>query len=81
MDFETADQYSGLLSKTFIAELMPPNPIYVTLLSQAAQEALGQPHQITQATFELLQREGFQPGCYLDIFDAGPVLEARTDAA
>ncbi|MGM0774199.1 MAG: arginine N-succinyltransferase [Pseudomonadota bacterium] len=80
MDFETADQYSGMLSKTFIAELMPPNPIYVTLLSKAAREALGQPHQQTRATFELLQHEGFHSGCYLDIFDAGPVLEARTDA-
>lgn len=80
MDFETADQYSGLLSKTFIAELMPPNPIYVTLLSPAAQDALGQPHAHTRATYELLQREGFRTGCYLDIFDAGPVLEARTDA-
>ena len=72
MDFETADQYSGQLSKTFIAELMPPNPIYVTLLSEAAQKAMGQPHQITVPNFELLQREGFQPGNYLDIFDAGP---------
>lgn len=79
MDFETADQYSGQLSKTFIAELMPPNPIYVTLLSEAAQQALGQPHQQTRPTFELLQHEGFRSGCYLDIFDAGPVLEARTD--
>lgn len=79
MDFETADQYSGQLSKTFIAELMPPNPIYVTLLSDAAQAAMGQPHPATVGNFELLQREGFQPGCYLDIFDAGPVLEARTD--
>ena len=80
MDFETADQYSAQLSKTFIAELMPPNPIYVTLLSEAAQKALGQPHELTVPNFELLQREGFQPGCYLDIFDAGPVLEARTDS-
>ena len=80
MDFETADQYSGQLSKTFIAELMPPNPIYVTLLSESAQKAMGQPHQITVPNFELLQREGFQPGNYLDIFDAGPVLEARTDS-
>ena len=67
------------MSKTFIAELMPPNPIYVTLLSEAAQKALGQPHPVTVPNYELLQREGFQPGNYLDIFDAGPVLEARTD--
>lgn len=80
MDFETADQHSGALSKTFIAELMPPHPVYVTLLSEAAQEALGQPHELTVRNLELLQREGFQAGCYLDIFDGGPVLEARTDA-
>ncbi|MDX1597786.1 MAG: arginine N-succinyltransferase [Marinobacter sp.] len=80
MDFETADQHSGLLSKTFIAELMPPNPIYVTLLSAAAQKALGQPHELTGPTCELLQHEGFSAGCYVDIFDAGPVLEARTDS-
>lgn len=80
MDFETADQHSGALSKTFIAELMPPNPIYVSLLSDDAQAALGQAHEKTRPTYELLQREGFRDGAYLDIFDAGPVLEARTDS-
>lgn len=79
MDFATADQYSSELSKTFIAELMPPNPIYVTLLSEAAQEALGQPHSLARKTSDLLQREGFHAGCFIDIFDGGPVLEARTD--
>jgi arginine N-succinyltransferase len=80
MDFETADQHSGALSKTFIAELMPPNPVYVTLLTPEAQAALGQAHEKTRPTYELLQREGFCAGAYLDIFDAGPVLEARTDS-
>ncbi|KPQ28603.1 MAG: arginine N-succinyltransferase [Marinobacter excellens HL-55] len=80
MDFETADQYSGQLSKTFIAELMPPNPVYVTLLSTDAQAALGEAHPLTQPNYSLLQREGFQPGCYVDIFDGGPVLEVRTDS-
>lgn len=79
MDFATADQYSSELSKTFIAELMPPNPIYVTLLSDAAQAALAQPHSLARKTSELLQREGFQAGSFIDIFDGGPVLEARTD--
>ncbi|MDC0662489.1 arginine N-succinyltransferase [Marinobacter sp. SS21] len=79
MDFETADRYSGMLSKTFIAELMPPNPIYVTLLTDAAQRALGQPHPATLDTIELFKQEGFHAGSYVDIFDGGPVLEARTD--
>lgn len=78
MDFDTADRYSGMLSKTFIAELMPPNPIYVTLLSEPAQQALGQAHPATRRSVALLQREGFQRGSYVDIFDGGPVLEART---
>lgn len=79
MDFDTADNYSGMLSKTFIAELMPPNPIYVTLLTEAAQHALGQPHPDTVKTIELLRQEGFHAGSYVDIFDGGPVLEARTN--
>lgn len=79
MDFATADQYSAELSKTFIAELMPPNPIYVTLLTEAAQAAIGQPHALAGRTVELLEREGFYSGNYIDIFDGGPVLQARTD--
>jgi len=79
MDFRTADEYSSRLSKTFIAELMPPNPIYVTLLSTEAQAALGQAHSQKAPNLALLQREGFRTGDYIDIFDAGPVLEARTD--
>ncbi|MGQ9426570.1 arginine N-succinyltransferase [Gilvimarinus sp. F26214L] len=80
MDFETADHYSTVLSKTFIAELMPPNPIYVTLLTEAAQAAVGQAHSAARAACDVLRREGFETGCYVDIFDAGPVLEAQTDA-
>ncbi|QSP95021.1 arginine N-succinyltransferase [Marinobacter salinisoli] len=80
MDFDAADRYSASLSKTFLAEMMPHNPIYVSLLSDAAQAALGKPHDVSSANYELLTREGFQAGCYLDIFDGGPVLEARTDS-
>jgi arginine N-succinyltransferase len=80
MDFATADYYSGVKSKTFIAELMPPNPIYVTLLTEAAQAAIGTPHEAAEATCHLLEREGFRIGKHVDIFDGGPVLEAHTDS-
>ncbi|MGP4843716.1 arginine N-succinyltransferase [Marinobacter sp. 1Y8] len=80
MDFATADYYSGVKSKTFIAELMPPHPIYVTLLSEAAQDAIGEPHEAAARTCQLLEREGFRMGKHIDIFDGGPVLEATTDA-
>ena len=80
MDFDTADDYSGVLSKTFIAELMPPNPIYVTLLTEAAQAAIGVPCHRAEKTVAVLEQEGFRCGNYIDIFDGGPVLQARTDA-
>lgn len=78
-DFKTADRYSASLSKTFIAELMPSSPIYVSLLSDEAQRAIGRAHDASASACRLFAREGFAAGTYVDIFDAGPVLEARTD--
>lgn len=79
MDFATADHYSAIKSKTFIAELMPPHPIYVTLLSEAAQSALGKAHSAASKTCQLLKREGFKMVKHVDIFDGGPTLEAHVD--
>ncbi len=76
MDFATADYYSAVKSKTFIAELMPPHPIYVPLLTPEAQAAIGHAHQATEASCQLLYREGFRMGKHIDIFDGGPVLSA-----
>ncbi len=77
MDFATADYYSGIKSKTFIAELMPSHPIYVPLLSDAAQAVVGIPHPLAEQNCQLLHREGFRVSQYIDIFDGGPTLEAR----
>ncbi len=77
MDFATADHYSGIKSKTFIAELMPSHPIYVPLLSEAAQAVVGKPDPLAEPNCQLLHREGFRVGKHVDIFDGGPTLEAR----
>jgi arginine N-succinyltransferase len=69
---------SSLKSRTFLAELMPHYPIYVPLLPDAAQEAMGQVHPRAQITFDILMREGFETEHYIDIFDGGPTLHART---
>ncbi len=80
MDFATADYYSSIKSKTFIAEMMPSHPIYVPLLSQVAQDAITQPHAGAADNCQFLYREGFKVGRYVDIFDGGPTLEAcRSD--
>ncbi|WJG09999.1 arginine N-succinyltransferase [Aliiglaciecola sp. LCG003] len=77
MDFPTVDYLTGIGDKVFIAELMPKYPIYVSLLSKAAQAVIGQVHEKTRPALQLLQQEGFYCQGYVDIFDAGPTVEAN----
>jgi arginine N-succinyltransferase len=76
MDFPTADYLTGIGSKRFIAELMPKHPIYVSLLSKSAQNCIGKVHDKTKPALRLLEQEGFKCRGYVDIFDAGPTVEA-----
>ncbi|WP_374438740.1 arginine/ornithine succinyltransferase subunit alpha [Pseudomonas panipatensis] len=78
LNYSDAEKLSGLKSRTFLAELMPHYPIYVPLLPDDAQEAMGQVHPRAQITFDILMREGFETDNYIDIFDGGPTLHART---
>ena len=77
MDFPTADYLTGIGKKVFIAELMPKYPIYVNLLSKDAQKVINQVHQNTKPALRLLEAEGFSKRGYVDIFDAGPTVEAN----
>ncbi|WP_395340066.1 arginine N-succinyltransferase [Ningiella sp. W23] len=76
VDFPTADYLTGIGNKVFIAELMPKYPIYVNLLSKAAQACIGKVHEKTIPALRLLEQEGFKSRGYVDIFDAGPTIEA-----
>lgn len=77
MDFDRADGLSGPGQKAFIAELMPRLPVYVAYLPQEAQDAIGLTHVDTTPARRLLEQEGLHYEGYVDIFDAGPVLQAR----
>ncbi|EEG08277.1 arginine/ornithine succinyltransferase subunit alpha [Pseudogulbenkiania ferrooxidans] len=79
MDFIQVEQAFVSHSKTFIAELMPAYPIYVPLLPDEAQNAIGQVHPDFERPFMLLTSEGFEADNYLDIFDGGAVLTADVD--
>ncbi len=77
MDFPTADYLTGIGKKEFIAELMPKYPIYVNLLSKEAQAVIDKVHPQTVPALRLLETEGFSRRGYVDIFDAGPTVEAN----
>jgi arginine N-succinyltransferase len=76
MDFSQADFLTGIGDKHFIAELMPKHPVYVNLLSDETQAAIAQVHEYTKAALRILEKEGFSYQGYVDIFDAGPTVEA-----
>lgn len=76
MEFQDADYLTGLGNKSFIAELMPKNPIYLPLLPKAAREVIGKVHDNTRPALHMLEEEGFNFNGLVDIFDGGPVLEA-----
>lgn len=76
LSFVEADRLTLSTNKQFIADLMPRNPIYVKLLAPAAQAVIGKPHQSTMPAMKILLREGFRYNSYVDIFDAGPTIEA-----
>jgi arginine N-succinyltransferase len=77
MEFKQADYLVGLGNKVFIAELMPKYPLYVNLLSPEAQAVISHVHEKTRPALRLLEKEGFQHIGYVDIFDAGPTVEAQ----
>ena len=76
MSFAEADLRSGLGDSQFIADLMPKHPIYVELLPPEAQAVIGKPHDAARPALRLLQKEGFRLSRAVDIFDAGPVVDA-----
>ena len=79
IDYVQAEYYSGVKDKTFIAELMPHYPIYVPLLPDEAQQAMGQVHPGSKLPFDILLNEGFEADNYIEIFDGGPVVRARRE--
>jgi len=79
MSFPEADEFNAVHGTKFIADLMPRSPIYVALLTEEAKAVIGQPHPTGRAALRMLEAEGFSYDRYIDVFDGGPTVTARTD--
>lgn len=80
MNFQDADEFNATHGNQFIADLMPKHPIYIAMLTDTARAAIGLPHPSGRAAMRMLEGEGFRHDGYVDIFDGGPTMTARTDA-
>jgi arginine N-succinyltransferase len=79
MTFPEADEFNAVHGTQFIADLFPKTPIYISMLPESARSVIGQPHPTGRAALKMLENEGFDWDSYVDIFDGGPTVTARTD--
>ncbi len=79
MSFQDADYFNAINGNQFIADLMPKHPVYIAMLGDEARSAIGVPHPSGRAAMRMLEAEGFAFEGYVDIFDGGPTMTARTD--
>lgn len=79
MPFEKADLMVND-DKSFIDDLMPKHPIYISLLPKEAQVVIGMVHDQSRPAMRLLEQEGFKQIDEVDIFEAGPIVEGETDS-
>jgi len=79
MSFQEADSFNAMHGNQFIADLMPKHPVYVALLPESARAVIGLPHPRGVPAMKMLEAEGFAYDGYVDIFDGGPTMTARTD--
>lgn len=80
MNFQEADYFNAINGNQFIADLMPKHPVYIAMLSEDARSVIGVPHPSGRAAMRMLEHEGFRHDGYVDIFDGGPTMVARTDS-
>lgn len=58
--------------------ILPHHPIYIKLLPKEIQEVIGKSPPQAMAALNMLLQEGFMMTEEMDIFDAGPRIEAET---
>ena len=79
MSFQEADYFNAIHGNQFIADLMPKHPIYTAMLSETARAVIGVPHTSGRAAMRMLENENFSYDGYVDIFDGGPTMVAKTN--
>lgn len=78
LSYTEADRFCQV-SREFITSLLPHEEIYLTLLSPEARAVIGQVGKETVPARIMLERLGFEYCGFVDPFDGGPHLHARTD--
>jgi arginine N-succinyltransferase len=78
-DPQLAAERHGPVWKTYVAALLPREPLLASFLSDSAQRALGTPDASVELQARLLRAAGLRAGRHVTVDDAGPVFEGEVD--
>lgn len=79
MDFLEADYLTTTAGKQFISDLIPRYPIFLDLVPAAARDVIGKTHANAIRAKQMLENENIHYNNYIDIFDGGPLINAKTE--
>jgi len=65
--------------QSFVKEILPKSPLYISLLSRGSQNVIGKPHCNSAPALNILTKQGFNVTNEIDPFDGGPILKAFVD--
>jgi arginine N-succinyltransferase len=79
VSYREADHLSAR-DKSFIADLMPQDPVYTTFFPESVRAQLGRPAEEAMPAVKILEKLGFSTLNQIDPFDGGPYLGCSRDA-
>lgn len=62
---------------SFINDILPQSPVYVSLLPKFSQKVMEKVHISTKPAFKMLLNQGFKLSGEIDVFDGGPIVKAE----
>ena len=78
LSYDEADRFCQY-SRNFMTDLLPEGDIHLSLLPPQARAQVGEVGPETMPARRMLERLGFQYEGYVDPFDGGPYITAKTD--
>ena len=76
-DVDSKQIWHLLSNELEIEPFLPSYPVYLSLLSKEAQNAIGKAHPHVKPALKLLLQEGFQLTQDIHVIDAGPYIESK----
>jgi len=76
LDFATVTRLAGTARPEVLDALLPETPMSTATMPLEARRVIGQVHPQTRPALKMLSDEGFRHTGFVDLFDAGPTVEA-----